>query len=903
MSDSPADTLILERIVDQFTAELRDGKHPAIGDYQERHPKLAIEIADVLSSVAMIEQLKNGSVTRVDYHSRFESVSDLKQIGNYTVVRELGRGGMGIVFEAIHESLGRRVAIKVMPTPLVDGKKQIERFRHEAAAAARLHHTNIVSVFGVGDGDGFLYYVMDWVDGSSLNAVIAEGVTEYSTLAATTVAASRGAEHFRWCAQLGAKLADALAYAHAANILHRDIKPANIVLDRKGTPWITDFGLAKDSSREVNLTKTGEVIGTPQYLAPESLEGRYDIRSETYCLGLTLYELVTQRPAYANGTAASVIRAIATASPTPPRKIDASIPLDLATIIEKSISRDADLRYQTAAEMRDDLLAFCDERSISARRPSWLESTIRWSRRNPLPATLSAVSALLLVMVAVSTSVGYWATTNALNKEAEKSEHLRQQQLATAAARDEAEENLTLMKSQFERAEANVSITLDAFEEIFKSVISRGSAATDELDIDGFREISGIASSITKQDAQFLNKLVPFYAEFAATNADNARLKTESAKAYRRVGNIYQLVGELESSIVAYLKSIELFQSMLAKAPDSKVDLLNLVQTQNELSAAYRQHGDPRTARDWNLTSVELLKQSPIATSDHDVRLELARTLSVLGFNLFRTFSMGSPKPVRNLQLRNEDRFNQYINSNRPRILPEAVRFAAQPFSRGQESELKQATQIIDELVAEAPDNDEFRAVRATCYCILATTRKDFDPKIAESIRDRAIKEFENLVAKHPQNHEYRYLLALACSLECQQQATAEDVRLLERSLEISAELIEQFPNLLDYQHLHASLQVRLARHLWDADADESELTETQRRDEVWSALKTAKSSLQQLIKHTPTDRSFKPTLLAWFAQTQKVSRSLRDAGDNRAAQQVQQAMLELRDELRVQAN
>jgi len=900
MSDSPANTLLLEKIVDQFTAELRDGKHPAIGDYQDRHPELANEIADVLSSVAMIEQLKNGSVTRADYQLRFDSVSKLKQIGNYTVVRELGRGGMGIVFEAIHESLGRRVAIKVMPTPLVDGQKQIERFRHEAAAAARLHHTNIVSVFGVGDGDGFLYYVMDWVDGSSLSSVIAEGVTKYSSSTASTTA-SRDAEHFRWCAQLGAKLADALAYAHAANILHRDIKPANIVLDRKGTPWITDFGLAKDGSREINLTKTGEVIGTPQYLAPESLEGHYDVRSETYCLGLTLYELVTQRPAYANGTAASVIRAIATASPTPPRKIDASIPLDLATIIEKSVSRDADLRYQTAAEMHDDLLAFCDERSITARRPSWLESTIRWSRRNPLPAALSAISAVLLVMVAVSASVGYWATTNALHKEAEKSERLRQQQLATAVARDEAEQNLTLMKSQFERAEANVTITLDAFEEIFKSVISRGSVTTDELDIDGFREISGIASSITKQDAQFLNKLVSFYTGFAATNADNARLKTESAKAYRRVGNIYQLVAELESSIVAYQKSIELFRSMLAKAPDSKVDLLNLVQTQNELSAAYRQHGDPRTARDWNLASVELLEQSPLATTDHDLRLELARTLSVLGFNLFRAQSVGGPNAGWNPQARMEDRRNQDAHPDRQRIrFPDAVRLATPTFLREQKRELEQATQIMDELVAKAPDNDEFRAVRATCYCILATTRKNSDPKIAKSIRDQAISEFENLVAKHPQNHEYRYLLALACSLESQQ-ASTEDIELIERSLNISAGLIEQFPSLLDYHHLHASLQVRLARHL--SDADESELTEKQRRDKVWSALKTAKSSLKQLIHHTPTDRSFKPTLLAWFAQTQKVARSLREAGDNRGAQQVQQMMLELRDELRVQAN
>jgi tetratricopeptide (TPR) repeat protein len=352
-----------------------------------------------------------------------------------------------------------------------------------------------------------------------------------------------------------------------------------------------------------------------------------------------------------------------------------------------------------------------------------------------------------------------------------------------------------------------------------------------------------------------------------------------------------ELVGELESSIAAYRKSIELFQSMLAKAPDSKADLLNLVQVQNELSAAYRQLGDPRTARDWNQASAELIEQSPLASTDADVRLELARTLSVLGFNLFRAQSVGQLNPNHDLILRDEFRNVPLMDPDRQRprplisLRPEAKRFVLQ-----QKRELERAIEIMDELVADAPDNDEYRAVRATCYCIMATARKGSELTDLPSIRQRAVKEFKTLVEDHPENPEYRYLLALACSLE-DSPADSVDFDSLNQALEISAELVRQFPHLLDYHHLHASLQVRLARHYCDV----------KRLDDAWSALKLGKTSLEQLIEHTPTDRSFKPTMAAWFVQMQRLSRSLRESDDNRRAQQVQQAILEFRSELRAQ--
>ena len=258
-----------------------------------------------------------------------------------------------------------------MPTPLINSKNFVERFKREAQSAARLHHTNIVSVFGVGEGEGYHYYVMDLIEGQTLGQsstgsmhrtlsaqkltamkpewISAESKPSRLTLlrlqkkisvtshektktpetptGSSQARPSMKANHYRWAARIAADIANAVAFAHDADLLHRDIKPSNIILDQKGQVWITDFGLAKDTRSDINLTKTGDVIGTPQYLSPESLEGKYDCRSEVYCIGLTLYELATLQPAFNNGTTAEVIRAIATSSPPSPRKISPSIPI------------------------------------------------------------------------------------------------------------------------------------------------------------------------------------------------------------------------------------------------------------------------------------------------------------------------------------------------------------------------------------------------------------------------------------------------------------------------------------------------------------------------------------------------------------------------------------------------
>jgi serine/threonine protein kinase/predicted Zn-dependent protease len=368
-----------------------------------------------------------------------------EQLGDYRILREVGRGGMGVVYEAVQESLGRHVALKVLPAQALLDPQRLARFRREAQAAARLHHTNIVPVFGVGEADGCAYYVMQFIRGRGLDQVLeelkklrrekatpaaappvsaearglltgrftlAEGAAEggspaekapdsaptapLSGQSETTGLSEAGRGYWQSVARVGAQVAEALAYANAQGVLHRDVKPSNLLLDGAGTVWVTDFGLAKVHDAE-GLTHTGDVVGTLRYMAPERFDGRADARSDLYALGLTLYELLTLRPAFDERERNKLIAQVMHAEPPRPAKVNPAVPRDLETVVLKAIARDPARRYQAAQELADDLRRFVDDRPIQARRVSRLEHAWRWSRRNPVIAGLSA--ALLLVLL------------------------------------------------------------------------------------------------------------------------------------------------------------------------------------------------------------------------------------------------------------------------------------------------------------------------------------------------------------------------------------------------------------------------------------------------------------------------------------------------------------------------
>jgi serine/threonine protein kinase len=382
------------------------------------------------------------------------------RLGDFRVVREVGRGGMGVVYEAVQESLGRRVALKVLPFHGSIEPTHRERFRREAAAAARLHHTNIVPVFGVGACGGVEYYAMQFIEGRGLDAVLdalrrlrdgAPALPEvppgsgHDEAIVAAVARSltgphrdrgsatrsdrvgpsgelparrpgappsaadappshwpvaTGAGDFRNVAAVGAQIAAALDYAHAQGVLHRDIKPSNLLLDTQGAVWVTDFGLAKSDDSD-ELTRTGDVVGTLRYMAPERFQGRADRRSEVYGVGLTLYELLTLRPAFQASHRGELIEQVRHREPPAPRTLDRRIPRDLETIVLKAVAKEPARRYATAGELAEDLRRFLDDRPIRARRITAAGRALRWCRRNRALSALLFVATLALVAVAL----------------------------------------------------------------------------------------------------------------------------------------------------------------------------------------------------------------------------------------------------------------------------------------------------------------------------------------------------------------------------------------------------------------------------------------------------------------------------------------------------------------------
>jgi eukaryotic-like serine/threonine-protein kinase len=479
MGETMSDSDVFNELAYEFAERYRRGERPALTEYTERYPELADDIRDLFPALVIMEQLgRSGDEERsegVTGRLRYES-SIPERLGDYRIIREIGRGGMGIVYEAVQESLGRHVALKVLSLPQHMGSIQLIRFQREARAAALLHHTNIVPVFGVGVHENIYYYAMQYIHGQSLDSVLlemirlrrdsvdeatvaqvepsdisvslasklltrrlgaqpapsaaiagvtapmtspgrsagvvapatdSEGLPEGGPSPSSSVLDRNEAQYFRSVARLGIQAAEALAYAHSHGVVHRDIKPANLLLDVQGTIWVTDFGLAKAQGHE-ELTSPGDVVGTLRYLAPERFHGKTDPRCDIYSLGVTLYEMLTLKPAFTASHRVQLIHSILHVEPVRPRKLDHRIPRDLETIVLKAIAKNPSNRFSTAGELAKELGRFVDGRPIRSRRVSVPERLWRWSRRNPAVAALIVLAGVLTTALAITSTTAAW---------------------------------------------------------------------------------------------------------------------------------------------------------------------------------------------------------------------------------------------------------------------------------------------------------------------------------------------------------------------------------------------------------------------------------------------------------------------------------------------------------------
>jgi serine/threonine-protein kinase len=597
MADTMSPDEQVGALAEEYLARHRQGLKPSVESYAAAHPELAEEIRRLFPALLMMEELKPASG---DATGSFDAMgvvvrgARLERLGDFRVLREVGRGGMGVVYEAEQESLGRRVALKVLTAHQLPDPAHLRRFEREARAAARLHHTNIVPVFGVGEQDGLHYYVMQFIQGLGLDDVISEltrlrsgtpenGQTEAPSpdaLTATAIARSLMTEHFvlaqqtqddsleteppkaewpgkraessasevalassglssvthpdtryfRSVARIGLQVARALEYAHSQGIFHRDVKPSNLLLDVQGTAWVADFGLAKAVESD-NLTHTGDIVGTIRYMAPERFRGKCDARSDVYALGLTMYEMLVLRPAFEQTDRQELMRQVLEQEPPRLRKLNSAVPRDLETVIHKAIAKEPAGRYPTAAALAEDLERYLDGKPIRAREVSTLERCWKWARRRPAVAALLA-NLVVAVLTGLAAVIWQWRAAVAARNEALVARN------DALAARDQARQNFELARQAVDD---------------YLSRVGQNPLLKEE----GLHDLR----------QELLEAALGYYRNFLRQQGDNPAVRAEAAAANERVADIMVELGHVSDALAAYDQAIALIEPLVREQP------------------------------------------------------------------------------------------------------------------------------------------------------------------------------------------------------------------------------------------------------------------------------------------------------------------------------------------------
>jgi serine/threonine-protein kinase len=361
------DALVLQ-LLDEVTSQARDGKNPDFEALARRHPDLVDEVrmlwatAMVAEDFASVSQALDSVERAASTPNRPPVFEPRQRVGDYEILEEIGRGGMGVVFRARQISLGRIVALKMILRGELASAADLTRFRGEAESAARLHHPHVTAVYEIGDHEGQPFFSMQFVEGTTLARRIAEGPLPA-----------------REAARLLLPVCRAIAEAHRQGLLHRDLKPSNILIDRTGHPFVSDFGLAKrvtadkadeDEQTRSLLTHSGAIVGTPGYMAPEQAAGnRGEVgrATDVYGLGALLYATLTGRAPFQSASPVDTVLQVLEQDPLPPRLLNPGVDADLEMIALRCLQKPAELRYATADDLADDLERFLANEPIAAR--------------------------------------------------------------------------------------------------------------------------------------------------------------------------------------------------------------------------------------------------------------------------------------------------------------------------------------------------------------------------------------------------------------------------------------------------------------------------------------------------------------------------------------------------------
>ncbi len=439
VTEGPAgldDPRVVEAL-EQYLAALEAGRRPDRPAFLSRHAAIADALTECLDGMEALHGASHPAPGGNGGAGAPAAGRPGDFLGDYRILREVGRGGMGVVYEAEQISLGRRLALKVLPFALTLDPRQLQRFKNEARAAAHLDHPHIVPVYAEGCENGVHFYAMPFIEGRSLAEVIRDlqlgrppaplvptsgtawaeqkpsregtvvpragdswddgDLTVQPVGVLSAAYATAAPQYYPMVARLGVQAAEALEHAHQCGVIHRDVKPGNLLLDQQGELWVTDFGLAQ-SHAAAGLTETGDLLGTLRYMSPEQARGQrvpLDPRTDVYSLGATLYELLTLRPPFEGADRETLLRQILNDEPRPPRAVEPSVPVELETIVLKALGKTPAERYGSAQELADDLNRFLRQAPIRARRATLRQRARKWARRHPWVAVASLALCVL----------------------------------------------------------------------------------------------------------------------------------------------------------------------------------------------------------------------------------------------------------------------------------------------------------------------------------------------------------------------------------------------------------------------------------------------------------------------------------------------------------------------------
>lgn len=766
-------TEFLAEVANEFSRHLRSGTPFDVDDLIKQNPDLGDELAELLETTAMLERIREQHSLAAGGPVMGQRFPD--HLGEFKIIREIGRGGMGIVFEAVQQPLNRRVAVKVLPTAALWDTGSIARFRREAATAARLHHSHIVPVYGVGEHDGCHFYAMQFIEGETLASMIEGRRNGKSHPQPDSESTTDEVAYQKSIVQTIADAADALSYAHAQGTLHRDIKPSNLLLDVHGHVWIADFGLALPCDDGLG-SRSKTVAGTARYMAPEQLDGRPEQRSDVYSLGLVLFELLTLQPAFGptNGYRQMM------SQPPRPRSIDPAIPRDLETIILKATAIDAPDRYINAADFAEDLRRFASGRPIRSSRTSPIRRLSMWSRRNPAIAAASTTAVTLLVAL-ISTLI----ISNVQIRNANES--------SEASARSET--------AHRQRADLAADVAWESLERILARTIPEDQLlGTTDLSSD---RNGNARLPLSDDTAVLLQELLETFQKLAAQDQrQQTRQRIITAKYH--AGTILGLLGRLRDSEDAFDFALELAGSASFDEvqPDQRALSLQQAKLWNAKGRLARTRRDFSEAGNAHTNALDLLesvlpKKSETSSSDFQnaVRLELATS--------------------------------HYSMAQRMDVPPSANgRGRIMRLSGDRDETIRTLDQAMSQLELIPEPSDDVLLLLARCRIEKSSVLRRWEPQESKSLYESAITTLRQLSEKRPANSRIRSALALGLSTGVARDRQLNDQLVLDfesrinESIQHAQQLTRQQPNAPQFQfmlqqlrHKHGTLLSRLNEH------------------------------------------------------------------------------------------